>query len=84
MGSGNTRLHIACYKRWPTFSGVVVSWHAVQEGPRSGPVNEKPLFLEAIGSFEELPAYITPLAFRRVPPMPWRAWRTPQDAAGDD
>lgn len=76
LGNGNTSLHFVCYKRRPTTSGVV-SWHAVQEAPRSGSVDKKPLLVEAVGSFEELLAYIIPLAFQRMPPMPWRAWRTP-------
>lgn len=42
------------------------------------------LLLEAIGSFEELPAYIIAVAFEQVQPMPWHAWGFTRDAAADD
>lgn len=43
-----------------------------------------PLFFAAVGSFEELPAYIIVVAFEQVQPMPWHAWSFTRDPAADD
>lgn len=50
LDNGYRRLHVVCYKRRPTTYGVV-SWQGVQDAPSSGSVNEKPLLLEAVGTW---------------------------------
>lgn len=44
--------------------------HRIQDAPSRGSANENTLALEAVGTLEELPAYIVPPALPGMPPAP--------------